>query len=290
MGRIEVASLVLFPERLHNPVGFLVYDVAPVYNLLSFLHHSTGQRHAVEQFVERGRAPFLVIDDVRYDIVRQIAALQRGLVGYQQRVVEQTLVGILGRMELFERYAGGLFAIDDTDGAGCVITRQFAVILSCHDTLQVEPSQSVGDDADIVIRQSVDAIAEMVDKLPGLLCLHLGGVAEVRLKIFVEAVTFLLHGCFRLVDGKVEGSRQVAIFPGLPQVGVEIVACIPGHTPDDDRHRTDDDGSSDENVFPGDFFGQIQKSHILFMLRLTLCFCMRKYVKKMTNQTNSCRK
>ena len=124
-------------ETVQHEEGMAVNDVATIDDALPFQYHATGFGYQAEHVVHLRLAAFLVIDDVWFDEIVQIAALQYSPLRCQQLVLEQVLVGSDGRVEALCWSADSLFAVHDAHCCRAVF-RHFSIVGRRHDALLVD--------------------------------------------------------------------------------------------------------------------------------------------------------
>ena len=99
---ILVETVVFFQIGLDDVIGLLVDEFAAVNDLLTFLYESTGERYTGNELVTAGLAACAVEDEVRLDIVVQVAFLQLLPVNVQRLVLEELFVGSLGGIDFHD--------------------------------------------------------------------------------------------------------------------------------------------------------------------------------------------
>ena len=100
--------------------------------------------------------------------------------------------------------------------------------------------QTVGDNLNIAGGQVGDAVSIVLQEFLYHLLLCLLMVFVVGLILAQGTVALLTDDTLRLVDGKVEGGREVSVFPGLALLYMEVAATVV-------RHGPYGDGNSDDN-------------------------------------------
>ena len=133
---VGIAPVVLLQIRFYGAVSLVGNDFPSVNDLFALLNQSAGQWYAGYQFVLAGLAAILVVDEVGHDIFVEIAFLQQLAQGCYLLVHEKLFVCLLGRINLLDGYAVGLFLTYHAYHCGRVFA-QFLIFLRLHDTLLV---------------------------------------------------------------------------------------------------------------------------------------------------------
>lgn len=90
----------------------------------------------------------------------------------------------------------------------------------------------MGDDLDVVARQSRYAVLELLMKCLERLLLHAVVPVEVGLEAFAHGVALILQGRLRLEYGEVDGGDQSAVRPRLALAIVQKPAAVAGQKQD----------------------------------------------------------
>ena len=122
--------------------------------------------------------------------------------------------------------------------------------------------QTVGNDADVIVRHIGNAVGIVLGKLIDHLDFRLLMQTIVRFVFPHHAVTFVLDGLFRLHDGEVEGSRKLGIFPRFAFFYVEDAAIVVRHGPYDNDDGDNDGKDARQNVTPGYVLFDVQTVHL----------------------------
>ena len=86
----------------------------------------------------------------------------------QGLVEEDLLVGRNYGVDFVNRHAVGVLSVDDADKA-CGVLMQVDIVRAVHDTFGIEIAQTVGNDAQIVVFETGDAIGVVLIELSDLL-------------------------------------------------------------------------------------------------------------------------
>ena len=259
---VGLAAFRLLDERLDDAFRLFVNNFSAVNHLLAALHHAAGQRNALLQVAQARLAALLFVNQVRHNVVVQVATLQQRVVLAEQRVLKQFLVGRLGRVDGGHAHADGLLAAHNANHLHRVL-RQSVILLGPHDALVVELVQAVGNDADKVGRQSRNALAEVLCELVDGLALRLFVDFVVGLIFPHYAVALCLNGCVRLVDGEIEGGCEVGIAPGLALLNLEGQLAVARHGPHNEYDADDHQGYAYQQVVPCNVFAELDFTHFL---------------------------
>ena len=125
----------------------------------------------------------------------------------------------------------------------------------------IQASEPVGNNAQVVIRQTWNTIAIVFVELSQLFACHLGIIDIVGLVLLHQTVAFCLDRIVTLVDREIEWGFQVRMCPGLASFYLEIHIGTTGHQPHDDNCRSDDKSRTDENIAPRKVVFYIETTH-----------------------------
>ena len=131
------ASFHLAFERLQHLEGVCIDDVATVDDFLTGKHHATGDGDTTQHIGALGLAAFLVVDEVRLNILVQVASLQRLSLCFEARVLEKLLVGRQSGIERMHRHTLHLLTRDDLHHRRRVL-RQLVEVRRVHDAGLIE--------------------------------------------------------------------------------------------------------------------------------------------------------
>ena len=190
-------------ETAQYTVGMSVDNFAPVDDFLPGEHHAAGNGDAAELVGLLRFAALLVVDDIRHNVLVQVAALQRLPLMGQPLVHEELFVGRHLREEAFHVGVLCRFLVYHAHGARRV-AESLPVFRRPHDADLVDLVQPCNDDGDVFVRQSGDAFLKVLLEFVDLLCFCQRIIVVIGLKILVDAVLFSLDGLVGLVDGEVE--------------------------------------------------------------------------------------
>jgi len=220
-------------EHEHHPRGD---DVALGDDALPLEHHSACLRDEAEIVVEFHFAPASVVAEVGRDEIVEVASLQLGPHRHQTVVEEEVLVGAERRQHAIRGQRHGLFARHDADGRRRVAIAILRQLGGVEHAALVDLVQPMGDDLDVVARQSRYAVLELLMKCLERLLLHAVVPVEVGLEAFAHGVALILQGRLRLEYGEVDGGDQSAVRPRLALAIVQKPAAVAGQKQDDDGH------------------------------------------------------
>ena len=243
------ASLRLAFERAEHAVEMVVDDLAAVDNLLPREHHARSDGDGAEQVGLLRLAALFVVDKIGHDILVEVALLQLLPLGCKTFVHEELLVGSNGRVDAVDLDIRGALAAHDAHHVGRVF-EDFRIFCRRHDTRLIEPMQTVGDDADVAVGQSGNAVAVLLAEARYLLRLHLGVVVVVRLEGVHDAVFLGLEGFVGLIDRKVELGDERTVHPRFRNVVAQLRPIVARQRPYDEDDRDDDDGQTGHHVAP----------------------------------------
>ena len=250
------APLHLALKTGQHAIGVLVDYLAAVDDFLSGQHHAAGNGHRAQHVVTLGLRAFLVVNQVRLDIVNQVTPLQGLPVGSQLHVGKQLFVG-------------GNDRVDATDLCGlCRLSAHHAhhvhrvfgnlrVFRRTDDACLIQAVQSVGNDAHIVGRHSRNSCLEIVTEPGNLLGLDIFLIIIIRFEVVRQTVLLGLDGLVGLIDGEVEVGNQRRIHPRLLHVVAELGAAVARQEPHNDNNTGQNQGEPGNHVTP------VGRKHIL---------------------------
>ena len=253
-------ALGLLLERHQDVVCLSVDDVATIDDLLSSLYETSGQGDAVVEFVQAGLTAVLVVGEVRCQVVVKVAFPQDVTVLCECLVKEDLFVGRDHGIDAGDSFAVGIFSVDDANHTGSV-AMQIVILGGVHDTLIIEVTQTVGNDAQVVVVEAWDAVGVVFMELAYLLTCHILVDDVVGLVEFHKTVALLADDIVTLVYGEVEGGVEVAVDPGAPFLYVEAEFVGAWHEPHDDSDGTYDEGGGYEDIAPAEIALDVETTH-----------------------------
>ena len=248
--------------RHKDVVGLRVDDITTIDDLLAALYKSCSQWDTVMELVEARLTALFIVFEVGCQIVVEITLLQDVLVLGQRLVEEDLFVSGDNRVDVIDGHTAGVLAVDNADKA-CGILMQVVILGAVHNTCGVEVSQTVGDNAQVVITEAGDAVGVVFIELPYLITRYILVNDVIGFVELHETVALFADDLIALVNGEVEGCAEVGVDPRASFLNVETEFVGAWHKPDDDGNGAYDECGTDEKIAPREVVLKIETTHLI---------------------------
>ena len=123
--------------------------------------------------------------------------------------------------------------------------------------------QLLGNKPHKFLRQSRDALAEVVEESLNLFVTHGGVHRIVRLELLEQRILFVLDRLVSLVDREVEGGNDRTIHPRFAYIVAELSALIAWQEPYNDGNGEEDEDDLGDEVAPEVLLRIVKYAHIV---------------------------